>query len=222
MTPEQIHNASESMKTEYMAQLTDADNTSSGPEISENVDIYQQNVNKRKENLNKPIKRGTSTLTKEIALEELEKLSKAKKRAEMDSNYFADKGESERAQMVKDQYIEERFLPAVEMVIIASTPDEVLNSREILDKFDDLSLQYGPGYTASYIRTAYGDQIGTASSQSDGYIRSQVERLKYLSSSDQLRAAYGLAKRIKDEIDNGEHMADSQDYEIISRVASIG
>lgn len=124
--------------------------------------------------------------------------------------------------MVKDQYIEERFLPAVEMVVIASTPDEVLNSKDILREFDDLSMQYGPGYTASYIRTAYGDQLGNASSQSDGYVVENVERIKYLSAMDQLRSAYGLAKKLKDEIDNGDHTSSDEDYEIITRVASIG
>lgn len=190
--------------------------------IPQKVDIYKANVNKRAKKLDKLVPHGTSTLTKEIALEELEKLSRLKKRAEMDSNYWGERGDAERAQMIKDQYIEEHFLPAVEMAIIASTPDQVLNSKDILEEFDNLSMQYGPGYTASYIRTAYGDQLGNASSQSDGYIRSQVERLKYLSSSDQIRAAYGLAKKLKDEIDKGEHTSDDVDYEIISRVASIG
>lgn len=190
--------------------------------IPEPVDIYQQNVDKRAEIIEKPVQRGTSTLTREIALEELEKLAKLKKRAEMDAKYWEARGDKERAQMVKDQYIEERFLPAVEVVVIASTPDEVLNAKDILREFDNLSMQYGPGYTASYIRTAYGDQLGNVSSQSDGYVVENVERIKYLSAMDQLRSAYGLAKKLKDEIDNGEHTSSDEDYEIITRVASIG
>lgn len=198
------------------------DRTSVEDVSPQKVDIYQQNVNERAEKLNKPVKRGASTLTKKIAEETLEGLAKAKKRAEMDVDYWTAHGDSERAQMVKDQYIEEKFLPAVETVIIASTPDEVLNAKDILKEFDDFSLQYGPGYTASYIRTAYGDQLGNASSSSDGYVVENVERIKYLSSSDQIRSAYGLAKKIKEEIDNGEHTAGDEDYEIIARVASIG
>lgn len=188
----------------------------------EKVDIYQQNVNKMREEAKKTRPRGASTLTKEIAEEELGKLAKLKKRAEMDAEYWKDRGDKERAQMVKDQYIEDHFLPAVEMVVIASTPDEVLNAKDILKAFDDLSMQYGPGYTASYISTAYEDQLGNASSRSDGYVQSMVERIKVLSATDQIRAAYGVAKKLKDEIDNGDHMADDTDYEIISRVASIG
>lgn len=188
----------------------------------EPVDYYQQAEKKRSQKINKPTPRGASTLTKEIATEELEKLSKLKKRAEMDVEYWKARGDKERAQMAKDQYIEEHFLPAVEMVIIASTPDEVLNAKDILKEFDNLSLQYGPGYTASYIRTAYGDQLGNASARSDGYVQSMVERIKFMSANDQIRAAFGTAKKLKEEIDNGEHTADEDDYEIITRVASIG
>jgi len=177
----------------------------------EPVDYYQQAEKKRAQKINKPTPRGASTLTKEIATEELEKLSKLKKRAEMDVEFWKACGDKE-----------EHFLPAVEMVIIASTPDEVLNAKDILKEFDNLSLQYGPGYTASYIRTAYGDQLGNASARSDGYVQSMVERIKFMSANDQIRAAFGTAKKLKEEIDNGEHTADEDDYEIITRVASIG
>lgn len=205
---------------EYADQVMDRESVENV--VTQKVDIYQQDVNKRDKNLYKPTPRGASTLTREIAKEELEKLAKLKKRAEMDSEYWKARGDKERAQMVKDQYIEENFLPAVEVVTIASTPDEVLNAKDILKEFDSLSLQYGPGYTASYIRTAYGDQLGNASSKSDGYVQGMVERIKALSASDQIRSAYGLAKKVKDEIDNGLHTSDDVDYEIITRVASIG
>ncbi len=137
------------------------------PVMASPVDFYEKNSYKLREESRNVHPRGASTLTKQIAKEELEKLSKIKNRAEMDVKYWEDRGDKERAKMVKDQYMEEKFLPAVEMVVIASTPDEVLNAKDILKEFDDLSMQYGPGYTASYISTAYGDQLGNASSQSD-------------------------------------------------------
>ena len=190
-------------------------------ETVEKVDIYQQNVNKMRDEAKKSYPRGTSTLTNKIAEEALGGLARQKKRAEVDSDYWKNRGDNERAQMVKDQYMEECFLPAVEMVIIASTPDEVLNAKDILKGFDDLTFEYGPGYTASYIRTAYGDQLGNASNQSDGYVRENLSRIKYLASSDQIRAAYGLAKKLKDEIDNGNHMSSEDDYQVITRVATL-
>lgn len=189
--------------------------------IPQPIDWYQREASKRRDVMSKPVQRGASTLTNEIAEEALNDLAKFKKRAEMDAEYWRMRGDKEREQMVKSQYIEEHFLPAVEMVIIASTPDEVLNSKDVLKEFDDLSMQYGPGYTASYIRTAYGDQLGNASNQSDGYIKDTVERIRYLVANDQIRIAYGIAKKAKDDIDNGRNTADDVDYEIISRVVSI-
>ena len=185
------------------------------------IDWYQNNVNIRGDMSKKTYPHGASTLTQKIAKEAIASLARAKKRAEVDSDYWKERGDKERAQMVKDQYMEERFLPSVEMVIIASTPDEVLNAKDILSAFDEQTFEVGPGYTAAYIRTAYGDQLGNTSNQSDGYIRDQIQRLKYLASSDQIRAAYGVAKKLKEEIDKGEHTASSDDYDIIVRVATI-
>lgn len=224
MTPEEIHEASESMKAEFISQIPDGDVVSEDEitETAKGADIYQQSVNRRKEIANKPIQHGASTLTQKIAAEALGDLARAHKRAEVDSDYWKERGDKERAQIVKDQYIEENFLPAVEMVVIASNPDEILNAKDILREFDKLSMQYGPGYTESYIRTAYGNQLGSTSAKSDGYVQSMVERIKYLSANDQIRTAYGISKKLKEEIDNGEHIANDVDYEIISRVASIG
>lgn len=185
------------------------------------VDLYQQSRDKMVTEMRKSYPRGASTLTKEIAEEALNGLAKQKKRVEADANYWKERGDKERSKMVKDQYMEECFLPAVEMVIIASTPDEVLNAKDILKEFDKQTFEYGPGYTASYIRTAYGDQLGNASNASDGYVRDMVSRIKWLASSDQIRAAYGVAKQLKNEIDNGEHTSSDEDYEIITRVVSI-
>ena len=185
------------------------------------VDVYDQNRIKMQEEFGKSYPRGASTLTNEIAEEALTNLAKAKKRADADVEYWKGRGDKERAQMVKDQYMEEKFLPAVEMLIIASTPDEVLNAKGVLKEFDKQTFEYGPGYTASYIRTAYGDQLGNASNLSDGYVRDMISRIKWLAASDQIRAAYGVAKKLKNEIDNGEHTSSDEDYEIITRVATL-
>ena len=190
-------------------------------ELLQPVDLYKQNTNKIRDESKKVYPRGASTLTKKIAEEALGGLARQKRRAEVDSDYWKKRGDKERAQLVKDQYMEECFLPAVEMVVISATPDEVLNAKDILSAFDDVTFEYGPGYTASYIRTAYGDQLGNATAVSDGYVKDAVQRIKALAAMDQIRAAYGIAKKVKDEIDNGNHRADDDDYEIILRVATI-
>lgn len=220
MTPEQIHEASESMKMKYMAELPDG-GTGDVDEAKVKVDLYDKNRVKNLKEMKKSYPRGASTLMAKIAEEALGTLAKQKKRADADVEYWKGRGDKERSQMVKDQYMEENFLPAVEMLIIASTPDEVLNAKGILKEFDKQTFEYGPGYTASYIRTAYGDQLGNASNLSDGYVRDMISRIKWLASSDQIRAAYGVAKKLKNEIDNGEHTSSDEDYEIITRVATL-
>lgn len=185
------------------------------------VDIYDQNRIKMREEAKKVYPRGASTLLKQIAEDALGELAHAHREAEVKSEYWEQRGDKEKAKLEKDQYIQEKFLPSVEMVIIASTPDEVLNAKDILDEFDKLSFEYGPGYTASYIRTAYGDQLGNTSNQSDGYVRDAVERIKFLAESGQIRTAYGLANRAKDEIDKGRHTANDVDYELLTRVVTM-
>ena len=222
---EQIAEVTKQMFNEANLGREDADivmdRTSVEDVPPEPVDIYQKQQAEFTDNLRKSIPHGASTLTNKIAEEALGELAAAKKRAEVKSDYWRERGDKDRAEMVKQQYMEENFLPAVEMVIIASTPDEVLNAKDVLKKFDELTFEYGPGYTATYIRAAYQDQLGNASNQSDGYVKDQIQRLKYLCSSDQIRAAYGVANKLKQEIDNGEHTADDADYEIILRVATI-
>lgn len=185
------------------------------------VDFYDLQRVKMNKEAEKAYPRGASTLVKRIADEALRDLSRSHKEAEVKSEYWEERGDKEKAQMEKDQYMQERFLPAVEMVIIASTPDEVLNAKDILSEFDKLSFEYGPGYTASYIRTAYGDQLGNASNQSDGYVRDAIERIKFLAGDGQIRTAYGLAKRTKDEIDNGRHTSNEVDYDLLTRIVTM-
>ena len=208
----------ELFKENYYAGEDLPDDNEKVPEV---VDLYDQNRIKMREENKKVFPHGASTLTKKIADEALAELARSHRDAEGKSDYWESRGDKVRAKMVKDQYMEEKFLPAVEMVIIASTPDEVLNAKDILSAFDEQTFEYGPGYTASYIRTAYGDQLGNASNGSDGYVKDVVERVKFLAGDGQIRSAYGLAKKAKEEIDNGSHQADDTDYEIITRVASI-
>lgn len=155
-------------------------------------------------------------------------LARAHKRAEDDSEFFRKRGENSRADIVRRQYMEEHFLPAVETVIRFSSPDELLNCSEALKALDKYALGVGDktGYTASYVRTAYGDLLGedldNRFGRSDPAVESAVKRIKLLSARDEIRTAIGVAKQIKKAIDAGENMASDDDYEIIGRVVAYG
>ena len=124
--------------------------------------------------------------------------------------------------MVKQQYMEERFLPAVEIVVNNTSPDEVLNCRSALSALDKMALGVGSmsGYTASYIRQAYADQLGMKRGGSDPTVVSEMRRIKLLVADDQIRTAIGLATKLKKQIDDGEHMAEPEDYAVLGRIVA--
>ena len=109
----------------------------------------------------------------------------------------------------------------VESIIMFSSPDELLNATKALNALDALVLNEagGRGYTASYVRTAYKNILGNSQDKSDPTVKQTVARIKLLADSANIRSCYGLAKRIKKQIDEGEHIASDEDYDIISRLA---
>ena len=149
-----------------------------------------------------------------------EGLAKAFRRAKCDIDTLKDKGERGRAEIRRQQYMQEDFLPAVEIVVNSTSPDEVLNSKRALDELDKYALLEGSGkgYTATYIRQAYGNQLGQQEGRSDASVRSDVMRLNSLLDEGQIRAALGLANNLKNKIDRGDAMADDIDMELIGRV----
>lgn len=155
-------------------------------------------------------------------------LGAAYKRAKDDIEILKSRGEKERADLIRKQYMEEKFMPAVEVAIRCSSPDELLNSRESLKALDDLVLSTGSGkgYTASYVKEAYSNLLGKDlngdADRSDDAVVDAVRRIKILSDMDDIRAAVGIAKQIKKKIDNGDNIANEDDYTIIGRVASFG
>ena len=189
------------------------------------VDLYQRNQDRIYEVSQKSYPKGSSqavnmATTAVIDGVGAEGLAKAFKRAKCDMGVLKDKGERGRAELIRQQYMNENFLPAVEIVVNSTSPDEVLNSKRALDELDKYALLEGSGkgYTATYIRQAYGNQLGQQEGRSDPSVRSDVMRLNSLLDQGQIRSALGLANKVKDKIDKGEAQADSLDYELVSRV----
>ena len=152
-----------------------------------------------------------------------EGLAKACKRAQDDIDALKDQGERGRAEIRRQQYMQEDFLPAVEIVVNSTSPDEVLVNKKALEELDKYVLLEGSGkgYTATYIRQAYGNQLGNVEGRSDPSVRSEAMRINSLLDNGQIRTAVGIANKIKEKIDSGENQADDIDYELISRVVSF-
>lgn len=195
--------------------------------VTETVDIYQRNQDRINDVNRKSFPKGSSAAVNMSAYAIIdgvgaEGLAKAFRRAKCDIDMLKDKGERGRADIRRQQYMQEDFLPAVEIVVNSTSPDEVLNSKRVLDELDKYVLLEGSGkgYTATYIRQAYGNQLGQQEGRSNASVRSDVMRLNSLLDRGEIRAALGLANKLKDKIDRGEAQADDIDYELIGRVVA--
>ena len=191
------------------------------------IDIYQQNVDRIRDVNKKSFPNGSSAIvnTAVNAVTDgvgAEGLIKAFNRTKEDIEALKNRGERGRVELRRKQYMEEAFLPAVEIVVNSTSPDEVLNSKSALNELDKYALLEGSGkgYTASYIRQAYGNQLGQVNGRSDDSVRSGVQKLNMLLDDGQVRTAFGLAGKLKEQIDRGEHIADDDDYDLICRIVA--
>ena len=195
---------------------------SSGP-----IDLYERNRERARENSRKMYPKGASPAVNMSTYAVIDGLggmglAKAYKKAKCDIELLKSRGERERAELARQQYMQENFLPAVEIVVNSSSPDEVLNSKTALKELDKYSLLEGSGdgYTAQYIRQAYGNQLGNKEGRSNDVMRSEIMRINALLDDGQIRTAFSLAQKLKDKIDNGLMQSDDIDYETLGRIVS--
>lgn len=192
------------------------------------LDIYQRNQNRIREVNGKKFPKGSSKAV-DMSIYAVvdgvgaEGLAHAYHEAQEDIDTLKERGERGRAEVRRNQYMQEFFLPAVEIVVNSTSPDEVLNSKRALDTLDKYALVggSGKGYTATYIRQAYGNQLGQQEGRSDPSVRSEVMRINTMLDCGEIRTAVGIANKLKEKIDRGEAMADDVDYGLIGRVVSF-
>lgn len=216
---------------DIIADMKEADKKKSsgkdGP-VTKTVDLYQRTQDRINDVNAKSYPKGSSAAVNMSVYAVIdgvgtEGLAKAYKRAQDDVDALKDQGERGRAELRRQQYMQEDFLPAVEIVVNSTSPDEVLNSKQALKELDKYTLLEGSGkgYTATYIRQAYGNQLGQKEGRSDASVRSGVMRINALLDDGQVRTAFGIANKLKEKIDRGEAQADDIDYELIGRVIAF-
>lgn len=195
------------------------------------VDLYQKKSDARREESKKARPNGSSSLVMATLKAILTgdgvpatSLVNAYREAKSTVDMLKSNGEKDRAEIARQQYMNERFIPAIEVVVNYTSPDELLNSSRALSELDKYALVVGKanGYTASYVRRAYENALGQRMVGSDDTVLSAVREIKNAASCDRIRDAVGTAKRIKKQIDDGEHIADEADYALIGRVAAYG
>lgn len=228
MKDEQINKMIKGLFSDFDNEIKSEQSTKKEETVApEPVDIYQRNQDRIREVNNKKYPRGSSAIVNMAVYAVLdgmgaEGLARAYKRAKEDSETLKAKGEKGRAELRRRQYMDEQFLPAVELVVNSTSPDDVLNSKTVLDELDKYTLLEGAGkgYTATYIRQAYGNQLGQQEGRSDDTVRSGVQRINFLLDDGQIRTAFGLANKLKDKIEKGDAQADEMDYDLICRVVA--
>lgn len=194
----------------------------------EPVDVYQRNQDRIYDVSQKSYPKGSSHAVNMATAAVIdgvgaEGLAKAYKRAQDDVDALKDQGERGRAEIRRQQYMQEYFLPAVEIVVNSTSPDELLSNQKALQELDKYVLLEGSGkgYTATYIRQAYGNQLGQQTGRSDASVRSGVMRINALLDDGEIRSALGIANDLLDKIKRGAAMADDVDYSLLGRVASF-
>lgn len=192
------------------------------------LDVYQRTQDRIRDVNQKSYPKGSSAIVKTATYSVIdgeggEGLAHAFRRAKEDVDVLEEKGERGRAMLRRQQYMEEYFLPALELVINSTSPDEVLNSEQALKELDKYVLLEGSGkgYTASYIRQAYGNQLGNVEGHSDASVRSGIRRINSLLDDGEVRTAFGIANKLKQQIDKGQNQASDMDYELISKVVTV-
>lgn len=197
--------------------------------LPEPIDVYQRNQDRIYEVSQKSYPKGSSqavnmATTAVIDGVGAEGLAKAYKRAQDDVDALKDQGERGRAEVRRQQYMQEYFLPAVEVVVNSTSPDLVLSNEKALQELDKYVLLEGSGkgYTATYIRQAYGNQLGQQqTSHSDPNVQSGVMRINALLDEGRVREALGIANDLLDKIKRGEVISDDVDFDLLGRVASF-
>lgn len=150
-------------------------------------------------------------------------VKQAYEKAKADIEYLKSAGDKQRAEVVRQQYMEDYYMPAVDAAVRLGSRQDVLGSKEILDSLDSLVILdgiRGNGYTESLVANLYEE--GQPPSISDIEVQKAVQDIVRHSNNGNVGTAIGLAKRIKEQIDTGNNVAIPEDYELIQKVAIRG
>lgn len=196
--------------------------TETASNVPQPVDTYQQAFDERQAQF-KPRTQGARPIIRKYLPDVVDRIKDSYQKAKDDTEYAKKIGDTKRAQMIQQQYMQDYYLPAVDAMVRLASKQDLLSSQEALDQLDEFVLVEGTrgnGYTATFVEQMYED--GMQPIVSDGVVRKTLGRINKLCADDQIRAAVGMARDLKQKIDSGENIAVPEDYEIIQRVALRG
>lgn len=190
------------------------------PPTPQPTDLLQQAKNDRITAENPQYRGAKPSMQVDFSMLEDSVLPAQFKQAKRDSEYYKAQGDRTRASQIKQQYMEDYFLPTVDAMVRMNSMEAVLANPAILAKLDAYTLldgTNGSGYTNTYIRNFYAPTGKIEAS--DGKVRRGVLRIRALAEEDQNRLAIAEAKQLLNAIDRGENIATSEDYEFVAKIA---
>lgn len=196
------------------------------PVVPPLADTYQQRRMTRRE---QPAPRVKGAMKKiMLDLDELADnigVEDAYRKAIDDCESLRAEGETARADMVRQQYMEESFLPLVDALIRLNSQEEVLASQEALEALDSLAMVPGggksDGYTSVYVSSMYEPVVGQTFT-TDAEVADGIRRINALCDRGNIKPAIAIANRLIEGISMGENRATPDDYELIQRIALRG
>lgn len=192
-------------------------------QVAEPTDLLQQQRDQWRETEARSSRGAKPKMKLDVSMIEDIDLQGAYKKAKDDSDYYTSIGNKQYASMIKQQYMQDKFLPVVDAMVKLNGMGAVQANQDILRQLDQLTLldgTRGNGYTEMLVRSLYRPEEQVE--RSDGQVRDAVKSIRMLCETDQIRSAVGRANDIKRRIDAGENVASQDDYEVIQRVALYG
>lgn len=192
-------------------------------ETMQPTDVYQDRRNAMYETPVRSARGATPRMKLDLSALQDSNIKYAYKKALDDSEYYTSIGNRQYANMVKQKYMEDEFLPVVDALVRMNGLGAVQSNQQILNELDALTLldgNQGQGYTQAYLASMY--DLEDAVERTDAMVEKAIREIKYLCANDQIRTAVGKANDIKRRIDAGENQAGADDYELLQRVALYG
>ena len=137
--------------------------------------------------------------------------------------HLLDANDPNGAQRTADEYMMQYALPMVASLVEMYGVDSILNNKKALSKLDKVMLTgngEGEGYTRAYLKQMYNQAMGAQGSFSDAEVVRGIQQATGIADRGDIRGAIGIAKSLKEKIDNGELSASESDYNTL--ITAIG
>lgn len=194
-------------------------------QVIQPVDLYQNRRDAMRQQPEPRVRGASKKLQLELGDLMENGIQQAYKKAVDDSESLREEGEAYRAELVKQQYMDEWYRPLVDALIRLNSQEEVLASQDALATLDALTLLpgggRGDGYTSVYVSSLY-EPVAAQTFVSDAEVLDGIRRINRLCDTSQMKPAISLAKKLMSSIDMGANRSTPEDYEFLQRIALRG